>query len=211
VTTYAVVIANNTEVLKGVSVVLDIGVGNDVEVVRSSGLSRRSEVFLGTIEHKDGSVEVSVAALGVDRALSGSGVIAEIDVRHPANAGATTQILSAQLRDLNNGRDEIVVNAAPQPFVPMVTGVLQNVPNPFNPTTTITYDVAEAGHISIEIYDVSGRLVRTLVNEGKAVGRYHTLWDGRDNVGAAVHSGVYFYRMSAPGREPQTRKMLLLK
>jgi hypothetical protein len=85
-----------------------------------------------------------------------------------------------------------------------------NIPNPFNPSTTIRYEVAESGPASIRVYDVSGKLVRTLVNRSHDVGPYETRWDGRDDSGRRVASGVYFYRLES-GRFTQTRRMVLLK
>jgi hypothetical protein len=86
-----------------------------------------------------------------------------------------------------------------------------NVPNPFNPTTTIRYDVPRGGaDVNITVYDVSGRLVRELVNEHRAPGNWSVEWNGEDDRGARVASGVYFYRMRA-GEFVETRKMVLLK
>ena len=86
------------------------------------------------------------------------------------------------------------------------------VPNPFNPETVIRFDVLEYGRVSLTIYDVSGRIVRTLVDEEKApvAGGYSVVWDGRSNSGATVPSGVYFYKLRADNRT-LTRKMILLK
>jgi hypothetical protein len=89
--------------------------------------------------------------------------------------------------------------------------LFQNHPNPFNPTTSIEYDVASAGHVTVEIYDVSGRLVRRLVDGYKHAGRYTAVWDGRDTRGAPAHTGIYLYRMSATGYTSPAKKMLLLK
>jgi hypothetical protein len=89
----------------------------------------------------------------------------------------------------------------------------QNVPNPFNPSTRIHYEVpAGAGgdRVSIVIYDVNGRLVRTLVDGAQSAGPKTAVWNGRDNRGVRVASGIYFYRMSAPGFT-HTRKMVLLR
>ncbi|MFH1688714.1 MAG: GEVED domain-containing protein [Candidatus Eisenbacteria bacterium] len=87
----------------------------------------------------------------------------------------------------------------------------QNTPNPFNPTTTISYDVpADGGHVEIRIIDVTGRLVRTLVDEPQTGGRKSVAWDGRDDGGERCGSGVYFYRIDAPGFS-SSRKMVLLK
>jgi hypothetical protein len=98
-----------------------------------------------------------------------------------------------------------------KPGVPEYYVLYQNAPNPFNPWTVIHYDVpAGGGKVSIRIYDVEGRLVRTLVNSTKSAGHKTITWYGRDNRGEAVASGIYFYRMTAPGFE-KTRKMILLK
>jgi hypothetical protein len=86
-----------------------------------------------------------------------------------------------------------------------------NVPNPFNPTTSIYFDVPSGGAlVDLSIYDVSGRLVRTLVDSHRGAGRWSATWNGEDDRGARVASGVYFYRMSA-GAFVETRKMILLK
>jgi hypothetical protein len=85
-----------------------------------------------------------------------------------------------------------------------------NLPNPFNPSTTIKYELAQSGRATIRVYDVSGQLVRTLVNREHNVGVYETRWDGRDQGGNAAASGVYFYRLES-GRFTETRRMVLLK
>ncbi|MDH3216079.1 MAG: hypothetical protein OEN01_07280 [Candidatus Krumholzibacteria bacterium] len=86
-----------------------------------------------------------------------------------------------------------------------------SVPNPFNPTTLIRYDVpAGGGEVSIKVYRVDGGLVRTLLDAIETGGAKSVAWDGRDDSGARVASGVYFYRMSAGGFS-QTKRMVLLK
>ena len=65
--------------------------------------------------------------------------------------------------------------------------------------------------MTIQIFDISGRLVRTLVDEHRTAGRHDVVWYGRNNSGAIVTTGVYFYRMTTPGFVSQTRKMLMLK
>jgi hypothetical protein len=86
----------------------------------------------------------------------------------------------------------------------------QNVPNPFNPTTAISYSLADRARVTIQIYDVGGRLVRTLVDEENPAGSYKVTWDGANNAGQMVSSGIYFYRLEA-GAFVRTRKMVLLK
>jgi flagellar hook assembly protein FlgD len=97
------------------------------------------------------------------------------------------------------------------PDVPTSYALMQNHPNPFNPTTVIDYDVPGAGsNVTLRIYDVSGRLVRTLVDGFETPGRKTVTWDGVNNSGRTVATGVYFYRMAAPGFE-KTRKMVMMK
>jgi len=86
----------------------------------------------------------------------------------------------------------------------------QNTPNPFNPTTTISFTLPERARVTLAIYDVGGRLVRTLVDETVGEGYQEHLWDGKDAKGASVSSGVYFYTLQSSGRSI-TKKMLLLK
>jgi hypothetical protein len=86
----------------------------------------------------------------------------------------------------------------------------QNYPNPFNPTTTINYSVPEQADVEITVYNLIGQRVNTLVDEEKAAGNYSATWDGKDDNGKPVSSGVYFYRLKA-GNVSETRKMMLLK
>jgi uncharacterized membrane protein len=86
-----------------------------------------------------------------------------------------------------------------------------NYPNPFNPSTTIRFEVAERGRVTLRIYNVSGQLVRTLLDDVVEPGVEHlTNWNGRDDRGRAVASGVYFVRLDAAGFA-ETRKMVLLR
>ena len=84
-------------------------------------------------------------------------------------------------------------------------------PNPFNPVTTISYDLPEPATVNLTIYDVSGKLVRSLVaSESEGAGRHETVWNGRDDSGRAAAAGVYYYRLDAD-RYSQTRRMTLVK
>ena len=83
-------------------------------------------------------------------------------------------------------------------------------PNPFNPTTTISFTLPERARVTLSIYDVEGRLVRTLLDEVVGEGYQERIWNGRDAGGTPVSSGVYFYRLTAGGKT-LTKKMVLLK
>ena len=94
---------------------------------------------------------------------------------------------------------------------PTEFALLQNFPNPFNPDTTIGYELAESADVTLQIYNVVGQVVRTLmVAEPQSVGRYQVRWDGMDDRGTPVSSGIYFYQISA-GKFQDVRKLMLLK
>jgi hypothetical protein len=86
----------------------------------------------------------------------------------------------------------------------------QNYPNPFNPTTTIEYSLPERGHVKIEIFNLLGQKVRTLIDEPKTAGNYEVIWDGKDDNGSEVASGVYLCKLQVRDKS-QTKKMLLIK
>jgi hypothetical protein len=86
----------------------------------------------------------------------------------------------------------------------------QNVPNPFNPATVIQFSIAKPARIKLRVFDLSGSLVRTLVNAWREPGVYGEVWDGRGDDGKQLPSGVYFYRLET-GDVVATRKMVLLR
>lgn len=94
--------------------------------------------------------------------------------------------------------------------LPSALALDQNYPNPFNPVTRVRFQVGAPQHVSLSIYDVAGRKVRTLVSETVASGTHEVVWDGRDASGRPLPSGVYFYRASSDS-ETITRAMTLLK
>lgn len=95
-------------------------------------------------------------------------------------------------------------------MLPAAFTLESNYPNPFNPSTTIRYALPEAARVRLSIYDLSGRLVRTLVSAEENPGYKQVVWNGRNQAGDALSSGVYLYRLEA-GEFVQTRKMLFLK
>ena len=88
--------------------------------------------------------------------------------------------------------------------------VSQNYPNPFNPATEFRFDLPRASRVKIEVFNILGQSVKTLVNEEMAAGSYVVDWDGNDEKGVHVSSGVYFYRMRA-GDFSDIKKMVLLR
>ena len=86
----------------------------------------------------------------------------------------------------------------------------QNYPNPFNPSTTIPFSLAEPSQVLLTIYNVKGQRVKTLLNEMKDFGRHTVNWDGKNDHGLKVSSGVYYYRLKA-GKRVFTKKLILMK
>ena len=89
-------------------------------------------------------------------------------------------------------------------------GLGENYPNPFNLETQITFTVSTAGPVELAIYNILGQRVRILVQQKQAAGSYQVVWNGRNDNGAPVASGIYLYRLSS-AQEVQVRRLLLLK
>lgn len=100
--------------------------------------------------------------------------------------------------------------AAPREQSPERFTLAQNYPNPFNPSTNIAFVLPERAAMSLQIYDLNGRLVRTLAEGTRAAGRHVEKWDGKNSIGENVASGVYWYRLHGRG-QVQQRKMILTR
>jgi len=94
---------------------------------------------------------------------------------------------------------------------PRRTALRQNVPNPFNPSTRIPFAISQAGRVTLAVYDVRGRRVATLVDRDLPAGEHHVDWQGKDDAGHDIASGVYFCRLDAPGTRHAATKMVLMK
>ena len=94
--------------------------------------------------------------------------------------------------------------------LPTAVALHQNVPNPFNPATTISFDLPQPGHARIEVFSVEGRLIASLLNHSMTAGQHMVTWRGQTTKGQIAPSGIYYYRLST-GSFTETRKMILLK
>jgi hypothetical protein len=123
-----------------------------------------------------------------------------------ANLSSSVDLTLAHFTDLGwlDGLPTAVDGSGP------AMAVLTNYPNPFNPATTIKYVISSAQTISLAIYDVRGRLVRSLESGVRTSGPHTSLWNGRDDAGQAVASGVYYVRLAGEN-EMLTRKIVMLK
>ncbi len=147
----------------------------------------------------DTTIEIDTAAFaGVQQTVL---ILTAVDGNRevvPIYHKGTMQISVAT--DVNDGE-----NLLPQSFA-----LGQNYPNPFNPTTYIEFALPRASDVRLDIYDITGRLVRTLVDQPMAAGDHRVEFDGRSSSGVQIATGVYFYRIQA-GDYKATRKMLLMK
>ncbi len=112
--------------------------------------------------------------------------------------------------EIHEGESPTAVAEQEAEGVPQTFALLGNYPNPFNPETTIEYQLPRASRVEIAIYNLAGQLVRTLHQAHQPAGKYKLSWDGKDERGNKVSSGVYLYRMHA-GEFSTTKKMILAK
>jgi flagellar hook assembly protein FlgD len=105
---------------------------------------------------------------------------------------------------------ENILADIPGGAMPIAFALRQNRPNPFGASTTIGFDLPEHTSITIEVIDIEGRVIATLLDETREAGRHSASWDGRDASGSEVGPGIYFIRMTAGGFNA-TRKAMLLK
>lgn len=94
--------------------------------------------------------------------------------------------------------------------MPGISALYPNFPNPFNPSTTIRYSLSEADHVSLDIYNMKGQKVKSLVNSSQAPGNHSVVWDGTDANSNPVSGGIYFYRLNT-GKYSKTMKMVMIK
>jgi hypothetical protein len=173
------------------------------------GAGQTTPVFLVNTD-KEGQVSLANAIAG-EGAGSGEGSLARLVFRPKGEfEEGRFEIFEGVLFDpaqLVNPASAAVLNVR---AVPSEFGLAQNYPNPFNPETTITYDLAAESNIRLEIYNVMGQLVHTLVSDQQAAGRYRVSWLGDNSLGHQVASGVYFYRIQADDFHA-VKKLMLLK
>ncbi|MBC8377456.1 MAG: T9SS type A sorting domain-containing protein, partial [FCB group bacterium] len=154
---------------------------------------------------------------------AGSGAVLEVQFMIAANAPMGD--LSVSITDLivatqgglplpSNGEDYVftlTTGVDDEAELPTAFELKQNYPNPFNPTTTISYSVPEASEIQVGIFNLLGQEIRSLSNGEHQPGVYSTMWDGLNQNGVRVESGIYIYRMSSSAGFSATKKLVMLK
>ena len=86
----------------------------------------------------------------------------------------------------------------------------ENYPNPFNPRTTIKFDLKDPGRVELSVFDIAGRRVKSLVSESMAAGHHDVVWEGKDSLGREASAGVYFFRLKTEDIV-DTKRMTLIK
>ena len=186
------------------------GVDDDESALRSNG----QELVLVT---REGVGEILLAGGQTGRAGAVEGLLASLNFE-PLTLEATglfrLRETIGRLDSRRGGRGNVVeLTQKPElqaRWVPQVFALHTNYPNPFNPSTTIRFQVPVSSDVRIDFYDALGQKVRTLVDDVLPAGYHQLVWDSRNEAGKSVAAGVYFYRMRA-GDFTQVRKLLLLK
>jgi len=180
-------------------------------------ITTRTEMM--ALESKVSGTELTVLIynLSGESIPAGSGSILSIVVTTNVSRTNGNNIKIEEALLVSKNGDELVVNFGTfgsGPTLPKAFFLSQNYPNPFNPATTINFDVSEIEtdgvDVKLDVYNVRGQLVKTLVDERKLPGFYSVHWNGTDNENRAVGSGVYYYTIVA-GAYKETKKMLIIK
>ncbi len=163
--------------------------------------------------HLSGNLKISAALGDIDRdgdmeiVIPNDSSFNVIDIKRPAQA----YLWYCFLGSYNRSGNSYQTTPNPENTVPALQTTLgNNFPNPFNPSTTISYSIKDSAPVQLEIYNMKGQLVKTLVNSMQTAGNHQIVWNGYDNAGSAVSSGVYYYRLRS-GRFSSTKKMVLMK
>jgi hypothetical protein len=135
-----------------------------------------------------------------------------LDLNMLSKSGSGGHIIckTLELVHEDDNAQESAARGSGEPELPETYSLAQNYPNPFNPTTTISYRLPEAQQVTLEIYNINGQKVTTLVDGSQTAGEHSVEWNATDESGAPVSSGVYFYRLTA-GEFSESKKMSLVK
>jgi hypothetical protein len=190
-----------------------VGYSHDLGRSNRAAIGARVTLTAGNLiqvrEIEGGSGYVSQNGLAAAFGLGGRTVIDQLTVRWPSGHVSQHEI---------SGVDQLVVIEEPVPVavepddhIPATVVLYQCRPNPFNPMTTISYDLPEATSVRLAVYDLSGRLVRTLrMGETESAGNHSITWNGLDDASRSVATGTYIYRIQA-GAFTATKRMVLVK
>lgn len=167
------------------------------------------------VEGQPSVIGAVAAACGPNAVIQGDHVIAMVTFRKATDFEGETEIALSSVRMFDAYPNTLigkgnVLTVAGGASLPLTYAMYQNYPNPFNPSTTIAFDLPEVANVRLVIFNIMGQEVRTLYSGQIAAGKHRMLWNGMDNSGHSVSSGVYVYRIEA-GHFVSTKKMLLTR
>ena len=182
-----------------------LSIGEPQLVGRAAGLTLQAQITDGTLRMIAYSTDGQVIPAG-----TGAMVLIPVTVLNEAAAVTLADVVlagrQAQTIPVTIGTGTLKVSTAPTAF-----SLQTSAPNPFNPSTTIAYEVPAPAHITLTVYNLLGQEVVRLVDEVRTPGRYRTVWHGTNAQGQAAASGVYLYRLTSSTGYNETKRMTLLK
>ena len=171
-------------------------------------------------QSSDGNLTASTIVLGnMNKGLTIAGLnLFDIEFEVIGEGAFDIDLISMDLRNYQNNSISVTIDKelisgmaeASQETAPLAFGLSQNFPNPFNLQTTINYSLDRTGKVDIRIYNTLGQQIRTLIDETRSPGQYSVVWNGTDDDGNVVTSGVYFIRM-IQGDRVDNKRMVLIK
>ncbi|MEN8007597.1 MAG: S8 family serine peptidase [Candidatus Krumholzibacteriota bacterium] len=169
--------------------------------------ANKFDLLTGTLTHPVGKTNDDWSAL--------TSSVMSLDAGGGQGVAAYALVFGNNLTELRENADAAIAVYDPIASLTEKTPVKlfrlgQNHPNPFNPTTSIRFTLDQEGPVELAVFDVGGRKIRTLLRDNRSAGDHEVTWNGTDDSGSRVPSGMYFYQLSM-GHDAETRKMLLLK
>ncbi|MGD8394037.1 MAG: FlgD immunoglobulin-like domain containing protein, partial [Candidatus Eiseniibacteriota bacterium] len=180
--------------------------GEDTWLVQVTSDGQNWETLESTTQSTNAWVERSFVLSEVVELTS------TVQLRFVASDYGSGSLVEAAIDDFVLSGMEITVDTDPAGTPGHVTWLERPSPNPFNPRTSIHFELAEGGRVTLRIFDVTGRQVRTLVDGALSVGRHALDWDGRNDAGRPLASGTYYLRLEPAGSAPaQVRRLTLVR
>ncbi len=174
----------------------------DASVVEPAGVSEGELLASqGGVVLSPGPGRADATLLGVGQGgIAGQGAVATVRFKALADGAPGISIAGAIGRDARNQRVPVDIQSTlAVGLVAPATELLPVIPNPTRGSSTVQFGLAQRGAVSLAIYSVDGRLVRSLVRGVQEAGRYQFVWDGQDDHGASIRSGMFFVRLEAGG------------
>jgi hypothetical protein len=223
----------NERDLTALDIPLGFSEGASVERIVFTDRVKTFEIQIGNFDNEKREIVIGLISMVTGEKpdmKAGSGAVAEIHFKldpgvnsveiNPIEIESPNHSLTYYWIDQSSGRAEVrsehpevesgqVFYSNPT-AIPTKFALHQNSPNPFNPTTKLAFDMPVAGDVKISVFNVLGQNVTDLVDGYREAGSHEVIWDGKDKSGAAVASGMYFYRIDTE-QFSETKKMVLLK